>query len=324
VIWVLLGAKGGDNAQALYLADALNRPFTTKNLVLKPEFETAKPDVEASLHHLDRDRSDPLMPPWPDLVLTIGRRLAMAALWIKARSPSTRVVLIGRPKGKISDFDLVIAPLQYRLPEAENVCRIGLPTLRVASQTLKDAAVKWEQRLSRLPCPLTVLLMGGTTGRRNLTPSMAQSIVSQAREGNAGTLYIATSRRTPQDAIAAIAAALPQNAVLYRWKPDDPDNPYFGLLALGDRFVVTGDSISMLVEVARLGKPLAIAPLTEPRLLDRLVPKKSRDIMSLHEFLYRGGWAVRLGEPFVTPTAPPPDDTENAAARLRLLLPAQD
>ena len=37
--------------------------------------------------------------------------------------------------------------------------------------------------------------------------------------------------------------------------PIGNDNPYLGLLAHGDRFVVTGDSISMLVEVARLAKP---------------------------------------------------------------------
>ncbi len=34
-----------------------------------------------------------------------------------------------------------------------------------------------------------------------------------------------------------------------------------GLLGLADRFIVTGDSISMMVEVTRLGKPLEILPL---------------------------------------------------------------
>ena len=97
-----------------------------------------------------------------------------------------------------------------------------------------------------------------------------------------------------------------------------------GLLALGSRFVVTGDSISMLVEVARLGKPLAIAPVPDRNILTRLLSGKSRDFSRLHDYLYRGGWAVRLGQPFVTPPGPPPDDTELAAGRLRSLLPAQD
>jgi hypothetical protein len=48
---------------------------------------------------------------------------------------------------------------------------------------------------------------------------------------------------------------------VFDWARPEGENPYTGLLALGDRFVVTGDSISMQVEVARLGKPLEILPL---------------------------------------------------------------
>ena len=41
---------------------------------------------------------------------------------------------------------------------------------------------------------------------------------------------------------------LPGNATLFRWSEDTEDNPYLALLGLADRIVVTGDSISMLVE----------------------------------------------------------------------------
>ena len=139
-----------------------------------------------------------------------------------------------------------------------------------------------------------------------------------------GTLYAVTSRRTPPETVEAMTQVLPKDCVLYRWKAADPENPYLGLLALGDRFVVTGDSISMLVEVARLGKPLAIAATEKTNIIDRLIPGKPRDNCILHEYLYKGGWAVQLGKPFVTPVHPPPDDTEVAAARLRLLLPTED
>ena len=129
------------------------------------------------------------------------------------------------------------------------------------------------------------------------------------------------------------------------------DNPYVGLLGFGDRFVVTSDSVSMLVEVARLGKPLAIAPLRqanrtvvnslrrlhlpdEPayaiaasaqRAMDRFLPRigleaSTRDFALLHDFLYQKGWAVPLGAPFVTTADPPGDDTAIAAARLSALV----
>jgi mitochondrial fission protein ELM1 len=327
VIWVLLGSKGGDNAQALTLARALNHSFETKNLVLKPEFETAKPRVEGSLHHVDLERSDRLEPPWPDAVLTVGRRLSMIALWIKEQSTGrTKIALIGRPKSKISAFDLVIAPLHYHLPVAANVCRIGLPLLKIEPEKLAAAAETWSPRLADLKRPLTVLLIGGSTGSRRFEPRMAREIFSQAlatQGENRGGLYVVTSRRTPSDAVDALEQVLPPGAILYRWTSEDADNPYQGLLAQGDRFIVTGDSISMLVEVARLGKPLAIAPLTETP-FSRLIPGKYRDFSLLHDYLYRGGWAVRLGEPFTAPASPPPDDTELAAGRFSSLLPAQD
>ena len=38
-----------------------------------------KPWVRPSLHHIDLARSDALEPPWPDLIITVGRRPSMAA-----------------------------------------------------------------------------------------------------------------------------------------------------------------------------------------------------------------------------------------------------
>ena len=55
---------------------------------------------------------------------------------------------------------------------------------------------------------------------------------------------------------------MPAGSVLHRWSAEGGgENPYLGLLALADRFVVTSDSISMLVEVASLRRPLAIFDL---------------------------------------------------------------
>jgi mitochondrial fission protein ELM1 len=321
-IWVLLGEKPGDNAQALRLARALGLPFETKNLVLKPGFDRMKPTVEPSLEPFDKEQSDPLKQPWPDLVLTIGRRLAMAGLWIKAQSRSTKLALIGAPKGRARDFDLVIAPLHYRVAQAPNVLRIGLPLLVPDHEKLASAAETWGPRLAHLGRPLTAVLVGGSTGARVFTSANASDLLGHLHFP--GSVYIVTSRRTPLAAVRVLEAEKPEGAIVYPWRPDDPDNPYFGLLALADQFVVTGDSISMLVDVARLGKPLAIAPLGE-RILKRFLSIKARDFNALHKFLEKGGWAVALGRPFDSPAIPgPPDDTEQAAARLRSLLAAED
>lgn len=352
-IWLLTGAKQGDNAQALRLADAAGLPYERRRIVLKPGFDLAKPRVEASLHHVDLEASDKLEPPWPDLVLTIGRRMAMVALWIKAQSQGrTRLALIGPPKREADKFDLIVVPFHYRTEEQPNICRIGLPLLGIDPKRVVTESERWRETFASLPRPLTVLLCGGNIGTHSLDPKTARHILTTIEGMMAGgSLHVVTSRRTPPETADAIAASLPEGAVLHRWDRPGGDNPYVGLLGFGDRFVVTGDSVSMLVEVARLGKPLAIASLRQAnrtvaqglrrlhlpdetaygaaalaqRAMDRFLPligleASTRDFALLHDFLYAKGWAVPLGAPFVTPSDPPPDDTAIAAQRLKELL----
>lgn len=339
-IWVLLGSAAGDNAQVVRLAEAVGLPFARRSLVVRPEFESAKPPVQPSLHLLDLDASDSLEPPWPELVITVGRHLSMAALWVKKQSQGrTKIVLLGRPKGQAETFDLIIAPIEQRVPKRANVYRVGLPMFGIAGARLEAAGLDWGPRLSHLPRPITAMLVGGSSRRHSFDVQTAHRLAAEAgaiRVRDGGSLYVTTSRRTPVAAVEALAEALPKDAILYRWRANDPGNPYLGLLALADQFIVTGDSLSMLVEIARLGKPLAIAPtgaeVSRPAFLEVVWPligavsatapwRRPRDIGAVHEFLYSGGWAVRLGEPFTTPKQLPPDDTPEAAGRIRALLP---
>ena len=54
-----------------------------------------------------------------------------------------------------------------------------------------------------------------------------------------------------------------------------PDNPYAGILALADAFIVTGDSIAMLSEACGTGRPVALFDLDED-------PEERRDIAAAH------------------------------------------
>ncbi|MCS6778545.1 MAG: mitochondrial fission ELM1 family protein [Geminicoccaceae bacterium] len=351
-IWLLLGDKPGDNAQVLELARALGEPFLIKRLIPRPEWALGKPRFRPTLEHLDPARSDPLEPPWPELVLTIGRRPSMAALWLQEQSAGrTRLAIVGRPKRWPERFALILAPAQYAVPEAANVVRLELPLLRPDPERLEAAAARWRERLSALPRPLTAVLIGGETKPYRLDVAVARRLARElatlrAREG--GTLWVTTSRRTAPAVADALEAALPPGTPFYRWRAEDPPeaNPYPGLLALADRFVVTGDSVSMLVEVARLGRPLAIFPLpvrTDPatslrRAVGRALAPEGpaaalgdlgrrlglfgfpRELERIHRLLFESGRAVRLGEPFPPPGSPPPDELDRAVARLRALL----
>jgi hypothetical protein len=158
-------------------------------------------------------------------------------------------------------------------------------------------------------------------------------------------MWVTTSPRTSDDVIDAIAAALPDDGRLFRWAPGSADNPYMGLLACADRFIVTGDSVSMQVEVARLGKPLAIYALpAEYGFVERLRRRAAeaaygrsarpwlariimglqqlglvqfpRDVAEIHQLLFEQGLAVPLGEPFAPPGAGADVDLEHVVERI--------
>lgn len=352
-VWLVLGDKAGDNAQVDIIAAALGWPCERKPLVFQARYVLGKPPFKASLYHIDAARSAPLQPPWPDLVITVGRRPAMAALWIQEQSGGrTRLVLLGRPKRWLERFSLVIAPSQYLLPAAPNVLSLELPLVRVNEAGIAAAVATWRPRLAALPRPLTALLVGGRTKPFLFDAAVTKELLRQADRGAAGgALYITTSRRTQPEILAALQSNLPPGARLYRWRPDDPDNPYLALLGLADRFIVTGDSISMMVEVARLGRPLAIFPLPyRLGLLERLraglmrlthsdaadgrraplqplgdllyrlgLVSYSRDLTALHAALIERGLATRLGEPFPPPGRRAPDELDRVAARIAAL-----
>ena len=265
IVWAVLSTKTGDNAQIDAITGHLQAKFgwetQFKRLVFKPGFDRYKLPFLASLYHVDANRSDALNAPWPDLVLTVGWRPAMAALWIRKRSAGrTRIVLLGRPKRGVQAFDLVIAPPQYQIPDAPNLIRLSIPLMRVNVQQLTDAKRAWQPRLAPLRRPLVAVLVGAATRPFRLDASVVTDLVREAtRLAGPGSLYVTTSRRTPAYVVGALRSQLPETATLYEFGSPER-NPYLGLLALADRFLVTGDSTSMLTEVAKLSRPL-VTPL---------------------------------------------------------------
>jgi mitochondrial fission protein ELM1 len=323
--WLLLGEKPGDNAQARVLADALGWPYQVRHLRMRPEWLLGKPRVRPSLAHLDLSRSDALEPPWPELVITVGRRLSSAALWIRRQSAGrARLVLIGKPRRHLRRFDLVVATAQYRLRERPNVVRIGLPLVRVDTAAAQAAAGAWRARLAPLRRPLLALLVGGPTKAVRFDTAVARDLAARAAraaEEAGGSLYVCTSRRTTEPIAQALAAALPAGTPLYRFRPGDPENPYLGLLGAADRFAVTSDSVTMLAEVAQLGRELAVIRLPPRRRLLRTL-LRSRDLEAPVRVLLARGLAVELGQPWRKPEAAASDDLERAAARVRGLFAA--
>ena len=321
-IWVVVSDKAGDNAQVDAVVERLPWPVEYRRLQFKKPFIKGKPPFFASLYHVDKTRSDPLTPPWPDLVITIGRRPAMAAMWIRRQSGDrTRIVLFGRPKRRLLHFALVVVSAQFQVPDAPNVIGVSLPLMRIDQERLNRESAHWKAHFEQLPHPVIAVLVGGATRPFVFNADSAAELIRLARTycGISGSLYVTTSRRTPAAAVAVLRGGLDDRDRLYEWTAEATENPYFGLLAHADGFVVTGDSMSMITEVTRLNRPLAIYPLHRSKLATmararlpmwisaipqwfkyRLLPSVGftafpRDLTQIHRQLIDAGFAVTAG-----------------------------
>ena len=103
-----------------------------------------------------------LQPPWPDLVVGIGRRTVPVARWIQQQSGGrTNLVRLGHPRADNDLFDLVITTRQYPVPPGDNVV-----TLPLAMNRFRDAARRptLEERRgsTRVRGPHLLLSLGGS------------------------------------------------------------------------------------------------------------------------------------------------------------------
>jgi uncharacterized protein len=338
-IWLLIGDKLGDNQQVELIAQRLAERYDwrvdVRQLRFDPSFRTGKPQFRPAASHVDRSKSAPLEPPWPDLLITIGRRPSMVALWIKEQSGNrTRIVIVGRPRRWLDRFDLIVAAAHHHVPPLPNVLRLGLPLIVPDLAAVAAARAQWCARFAEMRRPLFALFVGGPTKPHVFDRSVARQLMMQVAgcvTAAGGSLWVTTSPRTSSEVVDALAEVLtetlPENGRMFRWVAGSADNPYLGLLACADRFIVTGDSVSMQVEVARLGKPLAIFPLPVTYgLVERLRRRAAhiaynkapqsllarvimglqgfglvqfpRDVAEIHQLLFEQRLAVRLGEPF--------------------------
>jgi mitochondrial fission protein ELM1 len=358
VVWLVLSDKAGDNAQVLAVAEALPWPHEIKRLFVVDRYALGKPTVAASLHHIDAGRSDALQPPWPDLLITVGRRMSMVALWIQEQSAGrTKIVLLGTPKRFPGRFDLAIISEQYRQPPRPNFLRIRYPLQKMDKAAIAAEAEDWHAEFGHLRRPLIAVMVGGLTKAVRFDAAVAARLardVGAYAERTNGALFVTTSRRTPAEVVAALERELPESAILHRWRPNETRNPYRALLGLADRFIITSDSLSMQMEVARLGRPLAIYPLPpssrlaagplsaliEGRLDRILTPKLARrlerrlggvldrlgalrhhrDLAAIPRRLVKDRYAVWFGEAFLPEQSGPGDELPEVVARILTLM----
>lgn len=260
-VWLLLGHRRGDNNQLLALGEALGVPFETRTLSYR---WTARPIMHLfprSIAHLSYGSRERLGPPWPDLVIGIGRRSVAVARWIRKMSGGkVGLVRLGHPRAPREWFDLVLSTPQYPVPDGPNVV-----TLPLALNRFRDppAPTAEEQALfDSLPRPHILLSLGGNAPMWRIDPKTlceaVNSLSARASRQN-GTLLIASSPRTPKSLVDQLRSQTADQPHVHLLAPEVR---YGAALADADLHVVTADSVSMISEAIVTGKPVAIIPVT--------------------------------------------------------------
>ena len=180
-----------------------------------------------------------------------GRRSALVGRWAR-RAHDIRYIQILNPRVAPDHFDCVVAPEHDALRGANVV-----PVFGALTQVNTHALEQWRSEfaaLSRLGGPRGVLLIGAPTARCSWDVSILDQLLDTLRDSGCESLLISASRRTPERALQWLRRQ--KDAALIWPDTHNEANPYRGLLAWGDAFAVTPDSVSMISEVLATGLPV--------------------------------------------------------------------
>lgn len=255
--WVVSDGSAGMINQAWGLAESLGLDVTLKKVILRQPWESLSPYLRYGLDYCLSSKSDPLDAPYPDLVFASGRRAIVPTLWLKKKSPRTKIVYFQNPKIPSHHFDAVICP-QHDGYTGPNVITTLGATHRITEDKLTRAATTFSH-LNPDNKPVLSVIIGGPNKKYSMPYDFADRLYHDliALNDQGWRVLVTLSRRTPGD-ITQKMLSLPKE--IYLWHGAG-DNPYFGLLGLANAIIVTCDSVSMISEACATSVPVYLYKL---------------------------------------------------------------
>ena len=260
--WALtIGVPGFDN-QSIGLANALGLQVELKYLDVVAPWKYLPPQLWVSPFKSLGPGSDPIEPPWPDVVIGTGRLTMALSLAVKRASGGrTTNIRIQNPHMAYDQFDVIVAPRHDRCNRPNVIHTLGsLHT--ITPERIREATARFAQQFANLPHPRVVVLVGGTNKCYRLTPEIGRVLGEQlaALSATMGVgILLTPSRRTGAEAEAALRDALADTPA-YMWDGKG-ENPYLAFLGLADYILVTADSVNMVSEACTTGNPVYVVGL---------------------------------------------------------------
>ncbi|MEM7406051.1 MAG: ELM1/GtrOC1 family putative glycosyltransferase [Pseudomonadota bacterium] len=193
----------------------------------------------------------------PDLVIGAGHRTHRALLKAKART-SARAVLLMRPSGATSRFDLCVIPQHDRPDEQLEAHR---PAVLCTRGVLNRVTPSSSERSGA-----TVVAIGGPSRHHDWLGAelLAQLTEIAARASDAAPLTVTNSRRTPVETWSAIESAQLPHTQLVEWARQ-PAGWLVEQMATASTVWVTEDSVSMVYEALSSGAGVGLLAIPRRR-----------------------------------------------------------
>ncbi len=310
ICWTLTGAFPGMKSQVTGLAEAIGLLTFHKTCERRWPWGWLGLPWGNPLAQLT-PQSDSLSPPWPDLVISCGRRSSPLALAIKKQSKDkTFCVHIQNPLFDLNAFDLIVAPEHDQL-EGPNVVSTKGALHKVTPQKLEEGIKAFASLFQGLPRPYSTVLIGGSTNRYTMPREAMEDLIQKIffiRNTTQGSVLVTPSFRTPFRDI--LTQALQGQPGIFL-ADIERVNPYLGMLGLADFLFVTDDSVNMVCESCVTGKPIYILPLLGH---PQTKPKK------FIEDLVNEGLVRPFQGNVETWTYPPFNDTDKIATLVREMM----
>lgn len=259
--WCLTDGRPGMENQAVGLAEAMGLTPVVKRVFLKTPWRIASPHITAFKRFAFSKKGDPVDPPWPDILIATGRPSILPALHVKGQSQGrTFTVQLQDPVSFRRRFDRIVVPAHDGLT-GENVIVMAGALHRINPEKLGSEGPRWAEAFASIPQPRIAVLLGGPNSRYKLDEAEMHALGVQlkALAGQGFGLLVTGSRRTGESNLAILRKELEGCPAFI--SDGGGDNPYFGMLAHADAFVVTCDSVNMVTEACSTGKPVHVIQL---------------------------------------------------------------
>lgn len=277
--WIASDGTAGMEIQCLGLADALGLSPIVHRIEPRSILRLAPSLAQWPGIAPAAKATPPLTAPWPDLLITCGRRHAGASIAVRRMSAGqTFTVHLQDPRITPWLFDVLVVP-EHDPTQGENVIVHTGSLNRLNAEILRTEAEQVAGHLTSMPRPLVAVLVGGGNKGRPVPEAAVRDLATNLRALAADYdcgLMVTMSRRTDPAHAEILREALAQ---VPAWIWDGQGfNPYFGFLAAADAIIVTSDSVNMVSEACSTGKPVHLVDLVQPvgrlaRFLDGLARK---------------------------------------------------